>query len=113
MTRHDERKEKQFWIDPTGEIFKYTKPLEDTEDIVSMHYEIAHKLFPNVASPDDYLIALGWIMVGSSVYNCPIIHRKPKQAQLDVLHDLDLYDKLCFLYKNSYPLYSVFGHVLE
>lgn len=102
----ENRKENQYFIDTIGKVHKFKG---DDEDIISIHYEIAHKLYPNSERPDDLLMKLGWIMVGSSCYHQPIIHCKPTNAQLNKLFDLKLYDKLCFLYKGEYPNFKKYG----
>lgn len=102
----EDRINKQYFIDTDGKCYKYDG---DDEEIVSIHYEIAHRLFPNAKSPDDVLMNLGWVMVGSSCYHTPIIHKKPTQAQINKLYELNLYYRLCRLYKDSYPNYVKYG----
>lgn len=92
-----ERLDVQFWIDRQGKVHKYMGDMYD--EITSFHYEIAHTLFPDIKypnSPDDYLSKAGWVLVGSTVYNTPIIHKRPTQAQINTLDRLELYDRLCF-----------------
>lgn len=100
--RHEDRKENQYWIDPTGAEHRF---IGDAENIVSIHYEIANSLFPNTNRPDDILITKGWVLVGSSVYDSPIIHKEPSQGQIDTLHDKGLLNKLCFLKDGFYLNY--------
>jgi hypothetical protein len=115
-----ERIDKQFFIDKKGIVHKYKGSMY--AEITSMHYHIAQKLFPKIVypkSPDDYVMSLGWILVGSSVYHCPIIHKKPTDLQIKTLKDLDLFDYLCFLYTSkrdgskSYPKYKEYGVLCE
>ena len=105
------RVSKEFYIDRLGNVHKYKGSLKD--DIISMHYHIAHKLFPKLDYPDDHVMKLGWILCGSTVYHCPIIHIKPTVAQIQKLRDLDLYMKLCFLYIDTYASYNKFGAILN
>ena len=109
-----ERIETQFFIDREGVVHKYTGR-KDVE-IISIHYKIAEKLFPEISfpdSPDDHVMDLGWVMCGSSVYECSIIHKKPSTAQLDKLKELGLYKRFCFLYKNEYPNYDKYGALCD
>lgn len=110
MRNRENRKANQFFIDPTGKSHKFKG---DSEDITSLHYEIAHILYPNEEQPKDRLMKDGWVLVGSTVYNCPIIHKKPTQAQIDKLHDLKLLGRLCFLYNNYYPNYIKYGALIN
>lgn len=104
------RKKEQYWIDLYGKCHKFKG---NDEDIVSIHYEIAKLIYPNSNTPDDILMNLGWVLVGSSVYSCPIIHKKPTQAQINRLDKLNLLDRLCFLHNNSYPNYLKYGAIIE
>lgn len=104
------KKKEQYWIDTFGKCHRFKG---NAENVISIHYEIAHTIYPDAEYPDSVLMSLGWILVGSSVYNCPIIHKKPTQAQERKLYDLDLYDSLCFLYKNSYPNYVRYGALCD
>ena len=102
----ENRKKEQYFIDRDGKCHKFKG---DDSDIISIHYEIAHSLYPDAKNPDNILMNLGWILVGSSVYSSPIIHKKPTQAQINKLYDLNLFDRLCFLHKNSYSNYKKYG----
>jgi hypothetical protein len=105
---NSERKEKEYFIDPLGNIIKCNGDLNGT--IYSFHNEIALQLYPDTKEyPKDVLMKLGYIMVGSVVYNIPIIHTKPTQAQINILYDLNLYNKLCFLYKGYYENYEKYN----
>ena len=101
----ENRKEEQFYIDRTGRTHKYKGNLKDG-DVVSYHYEIAHKLYPGLRNPDDKLMELGWVLVGSSVYTHPIIHIKPTQAQVNRLDIMGEYERLTFLHKGYYANYD-------
>ena len=92
-----ERIDVQFWIDRQGIIHKYEGDMY--KEVTSFHYEIASNLFPDIKypdSPDDFLMKLGCVLVGSTVYSTPIIHKRPTRAQIKTLDELDLYDRLCF-----------------
>jgi len=102
---------KEFFIDPEGTIHQYEGDLSG--DIISMHSRIAEQLFPDSIDPETDMMNDGWILVGSSVYNCPIIHKKPTKAQLKTLNDLGLYKRLCGLYKNTYPNYDRYQGLWE
>lgn len=110
-----DRLDKQYYIDRSGKIHKLDINNIDykIDDIVSFHYEIAKQIYPDVKSPDDVLMNLGWVMVGSCVYSIPIIHKKPTQAQLNKLDKLGLYDRLCFLHDGYYPNYKKYGILMK
>lgn len=99
-------KKNQYFIDTFGKCHKYKG---NDKDIVSIHYAIAKQIYPDAKNPDDVLMNLGWVMIGSSVYSTPIIHKKPTQDQINKLQDLGLLDRLCFLHNNSYPNYMKYG----
>lgn len=63
MANYNKRHERQYWIDPYGEIHKWNGTEEEAKDIISLHYEIAHQLYPEAKYPDDILYDLGWIAV--------------------------------------------------
>jgi hypothetical protein len=96
-----ERKATEFFIDRNGNVKRYKGKL--SSEIISMHYRIANELFPELKTPDDYVMELGWVMVGSSVYNCPVIHKKPTDKQVKTLEKLKLFDRLIFPYKGDSP----------
>ena len=102
----DDRKNYQFYIDLTGKVHKLKG---NVENIISIHYSIVHKLFPDIDNPDEYVKNLGWILCGSSVYGDPIIHKKPTQAQINTLNELNLFDKLCFEWNGRYENYKKYG----
>lgn len=95
--------DKQFWVDTYGKIYKYTGDL--SINIVSFHSEIANELFPNIPNPSRYIENIGWILVGSTVYDCPIISKSPTQSQINTLDRLGLLDKLCILDNGYYINY--------
>jgi hypothetical protein len=101
---YKERLEKEFWIDRFGKVYKFKGELKD--HITSFHAEIAYDLFPGLRDSKTYLMDLGWVMVGSVVYNCPIIHKKPTQSQINTLFDLGLYSRLCLLNNGFYENYE-------
>lgn len=108
---------KQFFIDRDGVIRRYTGDLK--KNIISMHYQIASDLFPDIKypqSPDDHVYkVLGWILCGSTVYNTPICYRKPTAKQLQALRDLgDVYFKyLCFPYKDQMMKYDQYSALCD
>jgi hypothetical protein len=92
IKRNTKRREKQYWIDRLGKIYKYNGDLG--EEITSMHSEIASVLYPESNCPTDILSDLGWVTVGSVAYMSPVIHKKPSQAQINILIELGLYEYL-------------------
>lgn len=96
-----ERVDKQFYIDRHGKVHKYLGDMY--EEVVSIHSEIAYSLYPDMRDPAKYLMECGWILVGSSVYNCPIIDQEPSDAQLDTLEKLGLYERCCIKVGEYYP----------
>ena len=103
------KREEKYWIDRQGKLRKYQGDLSET--IISMHYEIAVQEFPKIPNVNtDHLFYLGWIMIGSSCYSQPIIHKKPSQKQLDVLYDLNLLKRLGILMKEFYEPWEKVKH---
>lgn len=98
------RLEEQYWIDRRGKVYKYDGDL--SEEIVSFHSEIAAQIYPDAERPDDILLKLGWVKVGATGYERPIIDKKPTQAQLDRLERLGLLRSLLFLYERRYLSYD-------
>lgn len=99
-----ERKEKEYWIDTSGKIHKFKGDL--TEEYPSLHSAIASQFYPDSNKPTDILMNLGWVMIGSTVYSHPIIHKKPSQAQINKLYDLGLYKHLTFEHNGFYIKYD-------
>lgn len=99
-----ERKQKEYWIDRSGKIHKFKGDLGC--EYASLHSEIASRFYPESNRPTDILMNLGWIMVGSTVYSHPIIHKKPSQAQIDTLFELGLYKWLTFNHNGYYIKYD-------
>lgn len=87
-----ERLANQYWIDRGGKCHFFTGSEEDAEELISIHYAIAADLFPEIKYPNDpeaYIEKLGWIKMGSSVYNCPIIiNKNPTRKQKNKLFEL-------------------------
>lgn len=104
IEQNKKRIEYQYWIDRAGKVHKFNGDLTCT--YVSLHSEIASELYPESNRPTDILMNLGWIMVGSTVYSHPIIHKKPSQAQINKLDELELYDSLTFQYNGYYIPYN-------
>lgn len=107
---NNKRNQSKYWIDTTGKCHKFKG---NSDDIISIHYQIAKKIYPESDNPDDVLMNLGWVMVGSSCYHCPIIHKNPTQSQINTLNDLDLFDRLCFLHNGYYENYKKYGILLS
>ena len=102
MKHETDRVNEEYFIDPFGKIYKY-KGDDDLEEIISLHYEIAAEIYPNEKYPDDKLMKLGWLQIGSSCYNSPIMHKLPTQAQINTM-DLqgERLDRLCILIDGYY-----------
>lgn len=99
-----ERKQKEYWIDRSGTIHKFIGDL--SKEYASLHSEIATQLYPESNRPTDILMNLGWVMVGSTVYSHPIIHKKPSQSQINKLDELGLYKWLTFQHNGYYIKYD-------
>lgn len=99
-----ERKHKEYWIDRSGKIHKFKGDLN--QEYASLHSEIASQLYPESNKPTDTLMNLGWVMIGSTVYSHPIIHKKPSQAQINKLDELGLYKWLTFQHNGFYIKYD-------
>lgn len=104
IERNTKRVETQYWIDRIGHVHKYKGEVDI--DIVSLHSEIAWQLFPDLNDPKTKLVKNGWIQVGSVVFACPIISKKPSQSQINTLDRLGLYDKLLINYNDKYINYD-------
>ena len=97
LMNNTERREKEYFIDRKGKIYKYDGDL--TETIISMHLEIACQILGrnNHRSPDDALLNMGWCLVGSTCYHNPYLTREPSQAQINTLDKLGLLKRLCIV----------------
>ena len=84
-----EKEKTHFWINTYGECV-YFSNYDSEIGYPSFHYEIACREFPNEKDPEDKLMDLGWIKVGSVVYHVPYSIKEPTQAQIDTLFDLKL-----------------------
>lgn len=93
----------QYFIDTYGKVQMYDGELN--ERITSIHYRIAVNLFPEIKDPDDYIMKIGWVMVGSTVYNTPICKKIPTQSQINKLDQLGLLKDLCVSYGEYYYNY--------
>ena len=82
---HKNRIEEQFYISPDGKIHKYKLGINNIKNSLSVHYEIAKSLYPNLEYPDDYLYNLNWIIVGSYAHGLRI-KNEPSQAQINTLN---------------------------
>ena len=80
--------DKQYYIDTFGNEHKYSGCV--TDEIISIHFEIANSIYPNIDYPDDKLMELGWIKVGCSAHHTPIIDIEPTQAQINKMDKLNL-----------------------
>ncbi len=110
IEQNTKRAKTQYFIDRRGKVHKYKGDME--REMVSVHYQIAHALYPDSERPVDILMNLGWIMVGSSCYHAPIIHKKPTQAQINKLDSLGLYLRLTFLHDGRYVNYDKYQILL-
>ncbi len=101
-----DRQANQYFIDRRGKVYKYTGDL--SREIISMHNEIAEPMFPESNHPAQILMDMGWVMVGSSVYSCPVINKTPSQSQLNKLFDINpmLFQRLCIEYHGYYMNYQ-------
>ena len=104
IERIQKRIEKEFWVSTQGDIYKFDGDLSG--EYISLHSEIARQLFPDPKHPKDTLFHLGWVMVGSVVYDCPVIDKPPTQAQINVLNDIGVYEWLIIFHNGSYMNYS-------
>lgn len=92
-------KKEQFFIDRNGKKITFNG---NEEEIISIHYAIAKQCFPDMEYPDDYVTKkLGWVLVGSSVYSCPVIYRKPTEKQIKTLKKLGIFHRLIFEYRGE------------
>lgn len=105
LEMNSERVDNEFWIDRSGKVHKYKGDLSET--IISFHHEIAQVLFPQSTRPTDALFNLGWCAVGSVVYNIPIMHKEPSQAQLNTLDELGWLNRLNILDNGYYVRYAI------
>lgn len=106
-----ERQERQYFIDREGNVHKYMGDLND--EIISMHSRIAQSFFQESNNPEEVLRKLGWILVGSTVYHVPIISKKPTQAQINRLFELDLYERLTILHNGYYINYHKYQALFD
>jgi len=67
-----ERIEHEFWVDRHGRVHRFHGTIEEAMNVCSMHYEIAHMIYPYAKFPDDVLSNLGWIAIGSAPYGASI-----------------------------------------
>jgi len=78
----EERKRKEYLIDKLGKIHRYENEF-DGDVNKCLHYEIAHRLFPDIEYPEDYVYNIGWVIVGS---HSGLSSKYPlNQAQLNTL----------------------------
>jgi len=103
LKHNAERKRNEFFIDRDGKVIRCKGSLKG--DIISMHSYIARQCFPDLDSDAlDYIMnKLGWVMVGSTVYNCSVVHKKCSDKQIKKLKELNLYERLIFPYKGDNP----------
>jgi hypothetical protein len=110
ITYFKERIPYQYYIDCEGKIIKWKKSIKKCSAYTSVHYAIADDLFPNFVFPNDpidYVMKLGWILCGSTIYNYPFSNKPPTQAQINKLDELGMYDKLFVLVGNDYYNYKL------
>lgn len=87
----DDRINSEYFINRSGEIIKYEGDLNRT---LSLHYEIGRSLFPEIKNPVNYLMNVGWVVIGHQHYNFPIIKKEPTEKQIETLKKLNLLDDL-------------------
>lgn len=92
------------FIDTFGKVYNY-RGNKDLDFILSIHCEISQDLYPDNPQPEDFLMRLGWVKVGCSIHNAPIIDKEPTQAQINRLYVMWLYDNLLIRRYNSYLNY--------
>ena len=98
------RIEKEFWIDNYGLIHKFKGDIDI--DYVSIHYQIANELFPNLTNPEKHIEELGYIKVGSIVYHGCIMEKEPSSDQVNTMIDLGLIKRLYVNRNGYYEKYS-------
>jgi hypothetical protein len=109
MSDREDRVNEEYFIDTFGKDHKYKGTCdEELEDIISLHYEIALAMFPEMRNPDDYLMNLGWIQIGSNCYHNPIAHRYPTQAQINALDGMGDLNRLEILRDGYFIKYKLF-----
>jgi len=104
IEENTKRRENEFFIDRRGKIHRYKGELN--EEILSMHTEIARGLLPGNKRPQDVLMDLGWVMIGSVVYSHPIVHQPLSQSQINKLEELGKLKWLHALYQEHYIKYE-------
>ena len=103
LKRNEERVNKEYYIDNRGKVHKYNGDLNC--EIISFHRLISKNLFPDIEHADDYVRKIGYVLVGSNVYSCPICDRVPTQSQINRLDSLGLLKRLCVLNNGYYHNY--------
>lgn len=94
MYDYFKRYQYQYWIDLLGKIHRYKgkKTIKVMKELVSIHYEISHSLFPDVENPCSYLEKLGWVKVCEETdVDC---YKEPTQAQINTLDKNNLLHRL-------------------
>lgn len=102
------RKDSQYFIDRLGNIIRL--PQEKCSyiiDIGSVHYEIANYYYPELKYPDDYVMNLGWVLVGSSVYSVPYSLKVPSSRQVRTLKSLKMADRFFLMGERKLVKYSL------
>ena len=110
QTYFKERISHQYYIDCDGKDVRWNKSIKACASYTSVHYAIADTLYPGFVfpnDPQDYVMQLGWILMGSTIYGYPFSKKPPTQAQINKLYDLDKYDKLFVLLGNDYINYKL------
>lgn len=107
---NESRIKNEFFIDRLGKRIGFSGDIE--EEIISMHYAIAKLCFPELEYPGDYVLKqLGWVMVGSSVYKCPVTYKKLSEEQVAALKKLNIFHRLIFEYRGDNT--DIMGYMLE
>jgi hypothetical protein len=93
---------KEMLLDRYGKLHKYTGKEAHP---ISVHSEIARILYPDLKHPEDYVMELGWIFIGSR-FSSTYSSKKPNQAQINVLYDLKIQYVADFYSNDSWKIYE-------
>jgi hypothetical protein len=88
------RIDNEYLIDRRGRIIKYTG---DANSTWSIHEAIALQLFPHLKDAYSHVAKLGWIIIGSDIYQGPVAYNEPSQSQINTLFDLGQLERLTII----------------
>lgn len=100
---NEESLKKQYFIDPKGVIVNTIENM--FMEVISIHHEIAHFLYPNLEYPEQKLMDEGYCEIGSSAHTQPIIHKIPTEEQIKTLTSLGKIKDLTILKDGYYINY--------